>query len=238
MNADYMERARARPIVVINTAITVDGKIDTIARQGAVLSSLADGERVDRLRADVDAVMVGGHTLLGDDPRLLVKSAHLREQRLSRGLSENPIKVALDSRMALRLDSRFLTTGSARRIVFTTQQAPTGQIETVRQHGAEVYVLGETQVDLALALAMLKTIGVQRLLVEGGATLNFELLRLGLVDEVQIYLAPLIVGGASAPTLAAGDGLPRDQAIQLRRIALEPHNDGGVVIRYQVVEAS
>jgi riboflavin biosynthesis pyrimidine reductase len=70
--------------------------------------------------------------------------------------------------------------------------------------------------------------------VEGGGTLNFELLRLGLVDEVRIFVAPLVLGGASAPTLADGAGLVRDLAINLRRVDVEQWEDGGLVLRYMV----
>jgi 2,5-diamino-6-(ribosylamino)-4(3H)-pyrimidinone 5'-phosphate reductase len=71
-------------------------------------------------------------------------------------------------------------------------------------------------------------------MVEGGATLNFELMRLGLVDEVSIYMAPLIFGGASAPTLAAGSGLERSAALQLSLIQVTQSEDGGVVLKYQL----
>ncbi|HET9588678.1 MAG TPA: dihydrofolate reductase family protein, partial [Anaerolineales bacterium] len=70
-----------RPFVFINVAMTADGKIDTFERQGAAISSQRDRERVDRLRAESDAVMVGGRTLLGEDPKLTVKSEALRAER-------------------------------------------------------------------------------------------------------------------------------------------------------------
>jgi len=89
-----------RPYIILNVAMTADGKTDTIARRGASISSPHDVERVDRLRAANDAVMVGGHTLLGDDPRLTVKSATERAERQARGLSENPIKVGVVSKNA------------------------------------------------------------------------------------------------------------------------------------------
>src|SRR5215210_7034509 len=84
-----------RPFVFVNAAITVDGKLDTVAREGATISSRADLARVDRLRAESDAVMVGGRTLLQEDPKLTVKSPALRSERLERGLDENPMKVAV-----------------------------------------------------------------------------------------------------------------------------------------------
>jgi riboflavin biosynthesis pyrimidine reductase len=71
-------------------------------------------------------------------------------------------------------------------------------------------------------------------MVEGGATLNFELLRLGLVDEIMAYMAPLIFGGESAPTMVAGSGLERSAAIPLKLIHVEKWEDDGIIIKYQI----
>jgi 2,5-diamino-6-(ribosylamino)-4(3H)-pyrimidinone 5'-phosphate reductase len=226
-----------RPYVLINVAMTADGKMDTAARRGAAISSPRDRARVDELRAGADAVMVGGRTLLGDDPKLTVKAAALRAARVARGLPENPAKVGVVTRPDLRPDAQFLTAGPARRIILTTEQATEAQRAALAAQGVEVAILGATQVDLPAALAHLKALGIARLMVEGGGTLNFDLLRLGLVDELQIYLAPLIFGGAGAPTLAAGPGLPRDAAIELQRTQVEAWDDGGVVVHYRVLNS-
>ena len=223
-----------RPYVTLNVAMTVDGKTDTIARQGAAISSAFDRERVDRLRADSDAVMVGGHTLLGDDPRLTVKSETLRAERRSRGLEENPIKVGIITNAALRIDSRFMTAGPAGKIIFTTTRTNADQIARLQQHGVQVYVTEETRVDLEAALQELKRAGVERLLVEGGGTLNEELLKRELVDEIIVYISPLIFGGASAPTFVSGAGLERQNAIPLQLAAVDAHKDGGILLRYVV----
>jgi 2,5-diamino-6-(ribosylamino)-4(3H)-pyrimidinone 5'-phosphate reductase len=232
-----------RPFVFINTAVTADGKIDTVERRGAPISSPADMERVHRLRASADAIMVGGHTLLHEDPSLTVKPEHLRAERLARGLSENPIKVGIVSHIgdpvaapSIRSDGKFLNAGPARIVVFTTEQTVPEQIAQLVERGAEVYVVGERRVDLAEALRRLKQMGVERLMVEGGGTLNAALLQLKLVDEIHLYIAPLIFTGATAPSLADGPGLPRDQAIELRLRACEPLDDGGIVVEYEVAE--
>ncbi len=177
-----------RPFVILNVAMTADGKIDTVARQGSAISSPRDLERVDRLRAASDAVMVGGRTLLGEDPRLTVKSAVLRAERRARGLEENPMKVGIVSNAKLRLDSRFLTAGPARVMFFTTQRTSPAQIAGLRERGAQVFVMGDRQVDLVAVLQCLREHGVKRLLVEGGGTLNAALLRLKLVDELFLYI--------------------------------------------------
>ena len=222
-----------RPYVTINVAASADGKTDTFERRGAAISSAADKARVDGLRAAADAVMVGGRTLLDEDPKLTVKSADLRAGRRARGLPENPMKVGIVSQATLKADGDFIGAGPARRVIFTTCQTEPAQAQALVALGVEVYTLGEKRVDLPLALETLKNLGVERLMVEGGGTLNFELLRLGLVDELTIYVAPFIFGGEMAATMAAGHGLARSAAIPLRLSDVQVADDaGGVLIRY------
>jgi 2,5-diamino-6-(ribosylamino)-4(3H)-pyrimidinone 5'-phosphate reductase len=222
-----------RPFVFINVAMTVDGKIDTVQRCGAAISSMVDKARMDNLRAGADAIMVGGRTLLDEDPKLTVKSAELRAERAAKGLSENPIKVGVVSRAEIKPDSNFLTAGPARVVVFTSSQTSPEQVNALKSSGVDVFNFGEKRVDLYQTLEMLKSLGVKRLMVEGGATLNFELLRLGLVDELIVYIAPLIFGGDTAPTLANGTGLMRSAAIPLKLADAQVlDEDGGVLLRY------
>jgi 2,5-diamino-6-(ribosylamino)-4(3H)-pyrimidinone 5'-phosphate reductase len=223
-----------RPHVILNVAMSADGKLDTFERQGAKISSALDAERVDRLRAESDAILVGGQTLLGDDPRLTVKSEALRAGRLARSLPENPLKVGVVSKAELKEESRFLVEGPARVIIFTTAQTDSAQLEFLRQRGVQVLVMGERRVDVIQALAELKRQGVRRLMVEGGGSLNAELLRLGLVDEIYIYIAPLIFGGAEAPTLANGAGLTRSRAIRLSLQSIDRLPEDGILIHYLV----
>ncbi|MFZ5909874.1 MAG: dihydrofolate reductase family protein [Chloroflexota bacterium] len=223
-----------RPYVHINVAVTVDGKMDTFERRGAAISSPRDKERVDRLRAESDAVMVGGNTLRDEDPKLTVKSAELRAERERRGLPPNPAKVGIASRLDLAPASAFLTAGPARVFLFTTPQTDEAQVAMLRAQGADVFVHDAPRVDLAAALGTLKTHGIQRLMVEGGGTLISELLRLGLVDELTLYVAPMIFGGESAPGMVAGPGLARSEAVPLRLVDAEAWEDGGVLLRYKL----
>lgn len=221
-----------RPFVFINVAMTADGKIDTFQRRGSAISSARDKDRVDRLRAEADAVMVGGKTLLEEDPKLTVKSEALRAERTGRGLSPNPIKVGVVTEARLRPDSDFLNTGPADIVIFTTRWTSKQQVSLLMSRGVDVYVDEAEKVNLPKALETLKQIGVERLMVEGGGTLNFELLRLGLVDEVTIYMAPMVFGGATAPSLAAGPGLERSEAIPLKLESAEAWEDGGILVKY------
>ena len=222
-----------RPYIFINVAATADGKIDTFERRGAAISSSHDKERVDKLRAEADAIMVGGRTLRDEDPKLTVKSEALRSDRLARGLPANPAKVAVATRLNLKPNSQFLTAGPARIILFTTARTDESQLQMLRSCGAEIFVHEEKQVNLKLMLETLKKIGISRLMVEGGGTLNFELLRLGLVDELTIFVAPMIFGGENAPTTAAGSGLVRSEAIPLKLEEVEKWDGGGIVLKYK-----
>jgi len=223
-----------RPFVFINVAMTVDGKIDTFERRGAAISSQRDKERVDRLRAGSDAVMVGGNTLLDENPRLTVKSADLRAEREARGLSPNPVKVGIVSNADLDPAADFLTAGPSRIVIFTTQKTSKQKLDFLRGQGVEVFVHQSERVDLPKTLRTLKELGINRLMVEGGATLNFELLRLALVDEVNVYVAPILFGGESAPTLAGGSGLVRSEALPMKLVDTEIWENGGVLLKYKI----
>jgi len=222
-----------RPFILINAAMTADGKLDTIARKGISISSPADKIRVDRLRASVDAVLVGGRTLLDEDPKLTVKSSALRAERKAKGLDENPVKVGLVGVADLKANGNFLTTGPARRLVYTTHRSTPEQIARLENAGAEVFVVGDMRVDVSAVLESLHKKGVRHLMVEGGGTIIAEFFRLGLVDELNIYIAPKIFGGSSAPTLADGSGFLPDQAPGLKLISVERFDDeGGVLVHY------
>jgi 2,5-diamino-6-(ribosylamino)-4(3H)-pyrimidinone 5'-phosphate reductase len=224
-----------RPFVFVNVAMTADGKIDTFQRRGAAISSPRDRERVDRMRAGADAVMVGGKTLIDEDPKLTVKSEELRAERIGRGLSPNPVKVGVVTQANIKANSQFLNTGPADIVIFTTRRTSKRHLSLLTSRGVDVYVDDAKKVNLERALATLKELGIDRLMVEGGGTLNFELMRLGLVDEITAYIAPMIFGGESAPTMATGAGLERSAAIPLQLIDAEKWEDGGVLLKYKFV---
>jgi len=226
------------PYVHVNVAASADGKIDTFERRGAAISSQRDKERVDQLRADADAIMVGGHTLHDEDPKLTIKSESLRAKRLESGLSANPAKVGISSCLHLKPDSNFLNAGAAQIFLFTTSRTDEAQLAMLHSCGANVFIHEGNSVNLNLALGTLKNHGVNRLMVEGGATLNFELMRLDLVNELTMYVAPMIFGGGTAPTIAAGQGLLRSDAIPLKLVESQAWDDGGVLLRYKFEKRS
>jgi 2,5-diamino-6-(ribosylamino)-4(3H)-pyrimidinone 5'-phosphate reductase len=228
-----VENLMNRPYTFINVAMTADGKIDTFERKGAAISSKQDKQRVDELRAAADGILVGGRTLLDEAPKLTVKSEALREGRVQQGRSPNPIKVGVVTLADIHQDSDFIKAGDTRLVIFTTSQTSISQLENLRALGIEVFVDESPRVDLNKMMLTLKKIGVDHLMVEGGGTMNFELMRLGLVDELMIYVAPMIFGGANAPTLADGLGLSRDAALEMKLTDVERWEDGGIVLKYK-----
>jgi 2,5-diamino-6-(ribosylamino)-4(3H)-pyrimidinone 5'-phosphate reductase len=192
-----------RPYVFINSAMSADGKISTVAREQVRISGKEDLQRVDELKADADAVMVGVGTVLADDPKLTVKSAALKRKRVAQGRSEDPLRIVADSNARTPVTAAILGPNA---LVAVAQRAPRDRVEALNKR-AEVLAVGKSKVDLAMLLANLKDRGVNSVLVEGGATLNFALLELGLVDEVYTYVGDIIIGGSAAPTLVDGAGL-------------------------------
>lgn len=225
-----------RPYVFINVAMTADGKIDTYARKGAAISSARDKQRVDELRASADGILVGGRTLLEEAPRLTVKSAALREGRIRQGRSPNPIKIGVVTVADIPEDSDFIKEGDSSLVIFTTSRTSISKLEALRALGVRVFVDQAPRVDLNHMVLTLKRIGVDHLMVEGGGTINFELMRLGLVDELMIYIAPMIFGGATAPTPVDGIGLMRGDALQMKLAGVEEWDDGGVVLKYKFMD--
>jgi 2,5-diamino-6-(ribosylamino)-4(3H)-pyrimidinone 5'-phosphate reductase len=220
--------------VVVNAATSADGKLSTRRRQQVAISGEADFDRVDRLRADSDAVMVGVGTVLADDPSLTLDDPDRRRAREDRGESPDPARVVADSRLRTPDDARILD-DAAETYLLASEDAPEGRRrELADSDGTTVITAGDDRVDLAAALEPLEAAGIDRLMVEGGGELVFSLLHEGLVDDLSVFVAPAVIGGREAPTLADGEGFadPADFA------TLELHSvermDGGVLLRWSV----
>lgn len=226
---------QTRPRVLVNVATTVDGKIDAITRKGTAISSAADKLRVDYLRAMSDAILIGGRTLINEDPKLTIKSEKLRLERVCKGLAENPTKVGVVSVANLKLDGNFLTAGTARRLIYTTNCTSPEQVARLEETGAQVFVSNGELVNISEVMNSLYQQGIQKVLVEGGGTIIAELFHLGLVDELSTYIAPRIFAGATAPTLADGFGFLPEEGPRLNLESVEKFDEeGGVLVHYLV----
>jgi 5-amino-6-(5-phosphoribosylamino)uracil reductase len=175
-----------RPHVILSCAMSLDGYIDDATDERLILSGPADLDRVDALRASCDAILVGAGTVRADNPRLLVRSDRRRAERRRRGRSGNPIKVTLTTTGDLDPGAAFFTAGDAERIVYVPPRT------TIDLPATVVPVDG-----LPALLADLAGRGVGRLLVEGGTAMHTAFLSGGLADELQLAVAPILVGGGT-----------------------------------------
>ncbi|MFC5905769.1 dihydrofolate reductase family protein [Streptacidiphilus monticola] len=218
------------PHVLLSAAMSLDGHIDDATAERLVLSTPEDLDRVDQLRAESDAILVGAGTLRADNPRLLVNSPERRAERTARGLPEYPLKVTLSGSGELDPDWRFWHTGGAR-VVYTPDTA----VGTARRRLgalAEVVPTGPS-LDPVTLLADLASRGVSRLMVEGGSTVHTLFLTSGLVDEIQLAVAPFFVGEAEAPRFTGPGAFPQSAR---RRMTLTGTQTLGdiAVLRYAV----
>jgi 2,5-diamino-6-(ribosylamino)-4(3H)-pyrimidinone 5'-phosphate reductase len=208
--------ATDRPFVHANCAISLDGRLAYAGGRRARLSGPADLARVQRLRAASDAILVGANTVVRDDPSLRIHS-----ELLEKPVDTRLTRIVFDSAGRIPESARFLD-GSLPTIVVMTEEAG-------RQFPAHVTVLraGTGRVDPVFALQNLFGHGIRKLLVEGGGQVFASLFRLGLVDRLTVYIAPVLIGGSTAPTMIAGvesDG--PDQIVGLERESVEPLDDG------------
>ncbi|MFF9162293.1 dihydrofolate reductase family protein [Streptomyces longwoodensis] len=186
------------PYVLLSAAVSLDGFLDDTGPERLLLSSPADFDRVDEVRASVDAILIGAGTLRADNPRLLVNSAERRAARVAAGRPAYPLKVTVSASGDLDPAARFWHTGGDKLLLTTDRGADRARAAGI---AADVAALGP-DLDWRRALEHLHDVrGVRRLMVEGGGTIHTQLLQQGLADELQLVLAPLFVGAPDAPRL-------------------------------------
>ncbi|KQZ85462.1 deaminase [Microbacterium sp. Root166] len=211
-----------RPYITLSCAMSIDGYLDSDTPRRLAMSNAQDFDRVDQLRADSDAIMVGASTVRRDDPRLLVRSAERRMQRLAAGRTASPSKVTVTASGDLPPASSFFTAGDSDKLVYCPRPAA-GRIAAALGEVATIVALGDavTMRDVATDLA---DRGVRRLMVEGGGRLHTQFLVDDLADELQLVIAPFFVGESAAPRFVGSGSFPwtasrRARLAETRRIA-------------------
>ncbi|MET9253868.1 dihydrofolate reductase family protein [Streptomyces sp. NPDC003717] len=205
------------PYVLLSAAVSLDGYLDDTGPDRLLLSSPADFDRVDEVRASVDAILVGAGTIRADNPRLLVNSAQRRAARRAAGRAEYPLKVTVSGSGELDPAAAFWHTGGDKVLLTTDAGAARAAQLGLAAH---IVPLG-AEIDWPTALAHLHDVrGVNRLMVEGGGTVHTQLLQQELADELQLVLAPLFVGDPAAPRLFGPGGYRpgRLRLVETRRI--------------------
>jgi riboflavin-specific deaminase-like protein len=214
-----------RPYVLLSVATSIDGYIDDTSPHRLLLSNAEDFDRVDQVRSESDAILVGGNTLRRDNPRLLVNSPVRRAARVAEGRPEYPLKVTVTASGDLGPDLKFWHHGG-KKVVYTTDVAAPKVRDTL--DGLADVVSTGPEVDFAAMLDDLTGRGVRQLMVEGGGTIHTQFLAQGLADEVHLAIAPLLVGQPGAPRFLGAADYPGGST---RRLALvETRTVGDVVL--------
>lgn len=200
------------PFVTLKTASTLDGKIATKTGDSKWISNDMAREQVHTLRHRHQGIMVGVETVIKDNP-------HLTTRLSVDGL--NPMRIIVDSKLRIPLESNVVRDGLAQTIILTTEQMDVHKAEQLKQAGVNVIVCGEgLHVNLLLAMEKLGGQQIGSILLEGGGTLNGAMLEGKLVDRIVLYLAPKIVGDHNAPSSFSFEGSER-MADAIRLVSLE-----------------
>lgn len=216
--AGFLARLKSgRPHVTLKLATSLDGRIATASGNSKWITGPEARARGHLMRARSDAILVGIGTVLADDPLL--------DCRLPGLEARSPARIVLDSTLRLPAGCRLLATAARlRTIILTTDAANPGTVAGLEAKGCEVRLIGSDEdgrVDLVAAFAMLGDLGFGRVLVEGGGSVAAGLIKGGLVDEIDWFRAPLVLGGDGLPGVAQL-GLERvDQAPRMIRISVE-----------------
>lgn len=199
-----------RPFVLVNMAMSADGKIATANRAVSTFSSARDHGHLYELRATADAVMSGARTVDLNNYTLGPGAERFRKLRLRRGFAECNLRVIVSGSGSVNPRAEIFQHRFSPIIVLTSKRAPATALKQLRSVADEVKVTGSDEMDFVEALRWLGTEwNVKRLLCEGGGELNDALFRAGLVDELHLTICPRVIGGRQAPTIADGLGFAK-----------------------------
>jgi 2,5-diamino-6-(ribosylamino)-4(3H)-pyrimidinone 5'-phosphate reductase len=222
-----------RPYVVVNIAMSADGKISTRERRQVRISGAQDFTRVDRLKAGCDAVMVGIGTVLADDPSLTVKSEECRNYRRKQGWDDHPVRIVVDSSGRIPPEASILHKGEGKRVVAVSKRADVTKISLLGKK-TTVIVAGEDEVDLCALMNELGAMGIHRVMVEGGGTLIAGLIEAGLVNEIYTFIGNIIIGGKDSPTFTEGEGFMMESAFPRLTLLEASRIDQGILLHWNV----
>lgn len=198
-----------RPFVIVKAAMSLDGKIATKSGDSKYISGKEARKVVHELRAELDAVMVGSNTVKKDDPELTV--------RLTGG--ENPIKIIIDSKLKINEKAKIVKKEPNKLIIITSKTANKKKVKALQLKGVRFIqtTLNRGKIDLKEAMKELGKHDITSIMIEGGAVLNAEAIRAGIVDKILFFISPKMIGQGPA---AVGDlGITQvDNSIQLKNI--------------------
>lgn len=193
------------PYIIMKMAMSIDGKTASYTGDSKWISNEKSRLNAHFTRKRVAAIMAGINTVLSDDPMLNCRCPE----------PSNPIRVICDSNLRIPLDCNIMRTTCEIPTIIATVSNNSEKIGQIENMGAEVVITSGKRVNLEELMVELGRRGIDSVLVEGGAELNFSLLKTGLVNKLQVYIAPKIIGGSCAKSAVGGKGvsLVRDSFI-------------------------
>jgi len=212
-----------RPNVIINCAMSIDGKIASPSGKQMKISCDEDIKRMYELRNKSDAVLVGINTVLSDDPKLTVKEKYVEHPK-------QPIRIVLDSSCKTPVDSLVVNNISKTYIIASEK--------CNKSFGKNVDIIlcektSEGLIDLEKLLNILSKRGVKKLMVEGGGTVIRNFLKSGFVDDFFIYVGPMKIGGKNTPTLFGSKKI--EENINLKLIDTKSIGPG-ILLHYRLIK--
>ena len=224
------EPSHLRPWVVVNMAMSADGKIASANRQVTRIGSEHDLASLYQLRATADAILCGARTVEETRATLGNGGELHRRSRLRRGLTEYPLRILATGSGSLSSQAEIWSHRFSPILVLTTRRATPSRLASLCRLADRVWISRGPQIQFASCLKRLyREFSIRRLLVEGGGELNDALFRKGLVDEVHLTICPLLLGGQDAATISDGLGVPslaqasRFTLIATKRVGKELH---------------
>jgi len=190
------------PFVLLKTAMTLDGKTATKTGDSKWISGERSREYVHCLRNRYSSILVGINTIIKDNPELTA--------RLNGVKSRNPVRVIIDSKGSIPADARVLETDKNKKtIIAATEDMPEEKKSYLENNGAEIIITDKKagKVNIRQLLEELGRRGIDSILVEGGGTAAASFIEEGLIDKVAFFIAPIIIGGSTAPTPVMGSGV-------------------------------
>jgi riboflavin-specific deaminase-like protein len=220
-----------RPYVTLSCAMSIEGYIDDLSENRLLLSNDEDFDRVDAVRSENDAILVGANTIRQDDPRLLIRSHQRQLERQAAGKPSHPMKVTLTTSGNLDPGSRFFTAGDGPKLVYS----PSTTVDDLSKACGEraTVVDAGNDVDLRFVLEDLSRRGVERLMVEGGGHVHTRFLEGAFADEIHLVVAPFFVGEAQAPRFVHPGAFPQNPGTRMSIAEVRQIGDV-VLIRYLV----
>lgn len=216
------------PFVIAKCAATLDGRIATRSGDSKWVTGAAARRYVHRLRHAVDAIMVGINTVRKDDPSLTTR----REDRKGK----DPARIILDTQLSISPHAKVLRQDSAAdTILVAAQTVAQGKKAIFDKAGVRVIEapLKHGQIDMAALMPQLSDMGISSLLIEGGSQVLGSAFRAGIVDKVQFFFAPKILGGDDGIPICSGPGAElMGQCIGLKDIVVQRFDDDVLIEGY------